>query len=166
MELLARLGYFFEQVRADADFATFANELRRHQVSCYIYFVSTGNMNFVMANDKVITIKSARSLLRVRSAPNQQLTSAAVIRHFAGAINFEQYCKDLASAGVFKWSVDLDEETRHYWSKDNRLLYKESLIPPLSGSRGEVWFAGPALNRVSGPKRRGSGLEYSPVGSK
>ncbi|WP_226632614.1 DUF1398 family protein, partial [Klebsiella quasipneumoniae] len=99
-------------------------------VSCYIYFVSTGNMNFVMANDKVITIKSARSLLRVRSAPNQQLTSAAVIRHFAGAINFEQYCKDLASAGVFKWSVDLDEETRHYWSKDNRLLYKESLIPP------------------------------------
>ena len=130
MELLARLGYFFEQVRADADFATFANELRRHQVSCYIYFVSTGNMNFVMANDKVITIKSARSLLRVRSAPNRQLTSAAVIRHFAGAINFEQYCKDLASAGVFKWSVDLDEETRHYWSKDNRLLYKESLIPP------------------------------------
>jgi uncharacterized protein YbcV (DUF1398 family) len=67
MELLARLGHFFEQVRADADFATFANELRRHQVSYYIYFVSTGNMNFVMANDKV-TIKSARSLLRVRSA--------------------------------------------------------------------------------------------------
>ncbi|WP_228741279.1 DUF1398 family protein, partial [Klebsiella quasipneumoniae] len=57
MELLARLGHFFEQVRSDADFATFASELRRHQVSCYIYFVSTGNMNFVMANDEVITIK-------------------------------------------------------------------------------------------------------------
>jgi uncharacterized protein YbcV (DUF1398 family) len=69
MELLARLGHFFEQVRADADFATFANELRRHQVSYYIYFVSTGNMNFVMANDEVISIKSARGLLRVRSAP-------------------------------------------------------------------------------------------------
>ncbi|WP_228741280.1 DUF1398 family protein, partial [Klebsiella quasipneumoniae] len=55
---------------------------------------------------------------------------AAVSRHFAGAINFEQYCRDLASAGVFKWSVDLVEETRHYWSKENRLLYKESLIPP------------------------------------
>lgn len=123
-------SFFFEQVRSDADFATFASELRRHQVSCYIYFVSTGNMNFVMANDEVITIKSARGLLRVRSAPSHRLTSAAVIRHFAGAINFEQYCRDLASAGVFKWSVDLDEETRHYWSKENRLLYKESLIPP------------------------------------
>ncbi|EIY5094029.1 DUF1398 domain-containing protein [Klebsiella quasipneumoniae] len=130
MELLARLGHFFEQVRSDADFATFASELRRHQVSSYIYFVSTGNMNFVMANDEVITIKSARGLLRVRSAPSHRLTSAAVIRHFAGAINFEQYCRDLASAGVFKWSVDLEEETRHYWSKENRLLYKESLIPP------------------------------------
>lgn len=57
MELLARLGHFFEQVRADADFTTFASELRRHQVSYYIYFVSTGNMNFVMANDEVISIK-------------------------------------------------------------------------------------------------------------
>lgn len=130
MELLARLGHFFEQVRADADFTTFASELRRHQVSNYIYFVSTGNMNFVMANDEVISIKSARGLLRVRSAPSHRLTSAAVIRHFAGAINFEQYCKDLASAGVFKWIVDLEEETRHYWSKDNTLLYKESLMPP------------------------------------
>ena len=130
MELLDRLGHFFEQVRADADFTTFASELRQHQVSYYIYFVSTGNMNFVMANDEVISIKSARGLLRVRSAPSHRLTSAAVIRHFAGAINFEQYCKDLASAGVFKWIVDLEEETRHYWSKDNTLLYKESLMPP------------------------------------
>ncbi|MBF9186403.1 DUF1398 family protein, partial [Klebsiella pneumoniae] len=51
-------------------------------------------------------------------------------RHFARAINFEQYCRDLASAGVFKWIVDLEEETRHYWSKDNTLLYKECLMPP------------------------------------
>ncbi|STW53059.1 Phage envelope protein [Klebsiella pneumoniae] len=41
MELLVRLGHFFEQARSDADYATFANELRRHQVSYYIYFVST-----------------------------------------------------------------------------------------------------------------------------
>ncbi|MFH7098472.1 cytoplasmic protein, partial [Klebsiella pneumoniae] len=24
----------------------------------------------------------------------------------------------------------LEEETRHYWSKDNTLLYKECLMPP------------------------------------
>ena len=64
MELLVRLGHFFEQARSDADYATFANELRRHQVSYYIYFVSTGNMNFVMANDEVVSVKSARGLLR------------------------------------------------------------------------------------------------------
>ncbi|VTM55457.1 Phage envelope protein [Klebsiella pneumoniae] len=69
MELLVRLGHFFEQARSDADYATFANELRRHQVSYYIYFVSTGNMNFVMANDEVVSVKSARGLLRVRAEP-------------------------------------------------------------------------------------------------
>ena len=130
MELLARLGHFFEQVRSDADFATFAGELRRHQVSYYIYFVTTGNVNFVMANDDVISIKSARGLLRVCTEVSHCLTRAAVIRHFAGAINFEQYCQDLASAGVFKWTVDLEDNTRHYWSKDNTLVFKERLLPP------------------------------------
>ncbi len=51
-------GSFFEQARSGADYATFANELRRHQVSYYIYFVSTGNMNFVMANDEVVSVKA------------------------------------------------------------------------------------------------------------
>lgn len=83
MELLVRLGHFFEQARSDADYATFANELRRHQVSYYIYFVSTGNMNFVMANDEVVSVKSARGLLRVRAEASHCLTRAAVIRHFA-----------------------------------------------------------------------------------
>lgn len=74
MELLVRLGHFFEQARSDADYATFANELRRHQVSYYIYFVSTGNMNFVMANDEVVSVKSARGLLRVRAEASHCLT--------------------------------------------------------------------------------------------
>ncbi|OSC50858.1 DUF1398 family protein, partial [Klebsiella pneumoniae] len=87
MELLVRLGHFFEQARSDADYATFANELRRHKVSYYIYFVSTGNMNFVMANDEVVSVKSARGLLRVRAEASHCLTRAAVIRHFARAIN-------------------------------------------------------------------------------
>ncbi len=104
MELLVRLGHFFEQARSDADYATFANELRRHQVSYYIYFVSTGNMNFVMANDEVVSVKSARGLLRVRAEASHCLTRAAVIRHFARAINFEQYCRDLASAGCLSGS--------------------------------------------------------------
>ncbi len=38
MELLVRLGHFLSK-RSDADYATFANELRRHKVSYYIYFV-------------------------------------------------------------------------------------------------------------------------------
>ena len=86
MELLVRLGHFFEQARSDADYATFANELRRHKVSYYIYFVSTGNMNFVMANDEVVSVKSARGLLRVRAEASHCLTRAAVIRTLPGPL--------------------------------------------------------------------------------
>ncbi|WP_410779698.1 DUF1398 family protein [Klebsiella aerogenes] len=39
-------------------------------------------------------------------------------------------CAELANAGVFKWVVDLNEKTRHYWSKDNTLLHMENMILP------------------------------------
>ncbi|ECR0313186.1 DUF1398 domain-containing protein, partial [Salmonella enterica] len=37
--------------------------------------------------------------------------------------SYEKYCTDLATAGVFKWIVELNQKTRQYWSKDNQLLY-------------------------------------------
>ncbi|EHZ9428784.1 DUF1398 family protein, partial [Salmonella enterica] len=44
---------------------------------------------------------------------------------------YEKYCTDLATAGVFKWIVELNQKTRQYWSKDNKLLYIENVVMPL-----------------------------------
>ena len=104
MELLVRLGHFFEQARSDADYATFANELRRHKVSYYIYFVSTGNMNFVMANDEVVSVKSARGLLRVRAEASHCLTRAAVIPTLPGPLTLNSTAGILPAPGYLSGS--------------------------------------------------------------
>lgn len=130
MELSVMLNRFFERVRCGADFFSFSTELQRNNVSYYIYFVATGNIKIVTTSDSYISLKSKRGLIKVCPEASRFLTRIAARRHFAGKTTYEQYCMDLASAGVFKWVVDLDEGTRSYWSKCNNLLFSEKIIKP------------------------------------
>ena len=130
MELLDLLRTIFERVRTDADFISFTEVLLENNVSYYIYFVATVNVNFVMSSDTFVSLKSNRKLLRVNSQSCRALTRDAARRHFSGITTFDNYCAELANAGVFKWVVDLNEKTRHYWSKDNTLLHMENMILP------------------------------------
>lgn len=85
-------------------------------------------MNFVMVNDEVVLVKSVCGLLCVCVEVSYCLIRVVVICYFVWVINFEQYCWDFVSVGVFKWIVDLEEEIWYYWLKDNMLLYKECLM--------------------------------------
>jgi uncharacterized protein YbcV (DUF1398 family) len=131
MELLDLLSVYFERVRTDADFISFTEELIANHVSYYIYFVATGNVKFVMSSDAFISMKSNRKLLRVNSLASSTQTKEAARRHFSGMTSYDVYCTELAKAGVFKWVVDLNEKSRHYWSKDNKLLHIENTILPV-----------------------------------
>ncbi|HGA9202897.1 TPA: DUF1398 family protein, partial [Salmonella enterica subsp. enterica serovar Virchow] len=77
------------------------------------------------------SIKSNRKLIKVNSTPNTQLIKLTSDKHFSGEHSYEKYCTDLATAGVFKWIVELNQKTRQYWSKDNQLLYIENVVMPL-----------------------------------
>ena len=82
MELLDLLRTIFERVRTDADFISFTEVLLENNVSYYIYFVATGNVNFVMSSDTFVSLKSNRKLLRVNSQSCRALTRDAARRHF------------------------------------------------------------------------------------
>ncbi|EHO5613876.1 DUF1398 family protein, partial [Salmonella enterica subsp. enterica serovar Heidelberg] len=75
--------------------------------------------------------KSNRKLIKVNSTPNTQLIKLISAKHSSGEHSYEKYCTDLATAGVFKWIVELNQKTRQYWSKDNQLLYIENVVMPL-----------------------------------
>lgn len=145
MELLDLLRTIFERVRTDADFISFTEVLLENNVSYYIYFVATGNVNFVMSSDTFVSLKSNRKLLRVNSQSCRALTRDAARRHFSGITTFDNYCAELANAGVFKWVVDLNEKTRHYWSKDNTLKYDSARLIAEIITRGSRYSGGPPL---------------------
>ncbi|AFJ47199.1 DUF1398 domain-containing protein [Shimwellia blattae] len=128
MELHAMLNRFFEQVRSNADFPSFITELRRNDISYYIYFVATGNVKIVTTSDTYMSVKTHRGLIKINQAACSRLVRIVSRRHFSGKTTYDQYCKELAKAGVFKWVVDVNEQMRHYWSKDNQLLHSEQII--------------------------------------
>ena len=59
----SRLRHFkeiFDQVRKDLDCELFYSELKRHNVSHYIYYLATDNIHIVLENDNIVLIKGLK----------------------------------------------------------------------------------------------------------
>ncbi len=138
MEFDEMLSVFFEQVRCKSDFLRFLAQLKQNNISYYIYFVATGNVQVVTTADTYLSLKSQRRLIKINQNASDALTRIAAKRHFSGCTRFDQYCRELARAGVFKWVVDVNEANRHYWSKDNHLLHTENIVNPDYNYVGEI----------------------------
>ena len=52
MAQVAIFKEIFDQVRKDLDCELFYSELKRHNVSHYIYYLATDNIHIVLENDK------------------------------------------------------------------------------------------------------------------
>ena len=57
----------FDQVRKDLDCELFYSELKRHNVSHYIYYLATDNIHIVLENDNTVLIKGLKKVVNVKS---------------------------------------------------------------------------------------------------
>ena len=57
----------FDQVRKDLDCELFYSELKRHNVSHYIYYLATDNIHIVLENDNTVLIKGLKKVVNVNS---------------------------------------------------------------------------------------------------
>ena len=63
MAQVAILKKYSIQVRKDLDFVNcFYSELKRHNVSHYIYYLATDNIHIVLENDNTVLIKDLKRL--------------------------------------------------------------------------------------------------------
>ena len=54
----------FDQVRKDLDWQLFYSELKRHNVSHYIYYLATDNIHIVLENDNTVLIKGLKKVVK------------------------------------------------------------------------------------------------------
>ena len=60
------LKKYSDQVRKDLDCELFYSELKRHNVSHYIYYLATDNIHIVLENDNTVLIKGLKKVVNVK----------------------------------------------------------------------------------------------------
>ena len=71
--LYAIFKEIFDQVRKDLDCELFYSELKRHNVSHYIYYLATDNIHIVLENDNTVLIKGLKKVVNVKFSRNTHL---------------------------------------------------------------------------------------------
>ena len=66
MAQVAIFKEIFDQVRKDLDCELFYSELKRHNVSHYIYYLAMDNIHIVLENDNTVLIKGLKKVANVK----------------------------------------------------------------------------------------------------
>ena len=69
-----------DQVRKDLDCELFYSELKRHNVSHYIYYLTTDNIHIVLENDNTVLIKGLKKVVNVKFSRNTHLIETSYDR--------------------------------------------------------------------------------------
>lgn len=117
----------FDQVRKDLNCELFYSELKRHNVSLYIYYLATDNIHIVLENDNIVLVKELKKVVNVKFSRNKHLIETSYNKLKSKEITFQQYRENLAKAGVFRWVTNIQEHQRYYYAFDNSLLFTESI---------------------------------------
>ena len=121
---------FWRNIRSsawkDLDCELFYSELKRHNVSHYIYYLATDNIHIVLENDNTVLIKGLKKVVNVKFSRNthlietsyEKLKSREITFHNAGKILLKQEFSD---------GLQVHEHKRYYYTFDNSLLFTESI---------------------------------------
>ena len=111
MAQVAIFKEIFDQVRKDLDCELFYSELKRHNVSHYIYYLTTtDNIHIVLENDNTVLIKDLK-VVNVKFSRNTHLIETSYDRLKSREITFQQYRENLAKA-IFRWVTNIHEHKR------------------------------------------------------
>ena len=81
-------------------------ELKRHNVSHYIYYLATGVFTSCLENDNTVLIKGLKKVVNVKFSRNTSYRTS-YDRLKSREITFQQYRENLAKAGVFRWVTNI-----------------------------------------------------------
>ena len=125
MAQVAIFKEIFDQVRKDLDCELFYSELKRHNVSHYIYYLATDNIHIVLENDNTVLIKGLKKVVNVKFW-NTHLIETSYDRLKSREITFQQYRKILLTGVSDGLQISMNIK-RYYYTFDNSLLFTESI---------------------------------------
>ena len=120
MAQVAIFKEIFDQVRKDLDCELFYSELKRHNVSHYIYYLATDNIHIVLENINTVLIKGLKKVVNVNSQ-NTHLIETSYDR-LKSEKSFQQYRKILLKQ-EFSDGLQISMNIKDITIPDNSLLF-------------------------------------------
>ena len=97
------------------------------KTSHYIYYLATENVHIVLKNDNTVLLKGLKNIVSVKFSKDRHLIETTSNKLKSREITFQEYRRNLAKAGVFRWVTNIHEQKRYYYTFDNSLLFTESI---------------------------------------
>ena len=116
MAQVAIFKEIFDQVRKDLDCELFYSELKRHNVSHYIYYLATDNIHIVLENDNTVLIKGLKKVVNVKFSRNTHLIETSYDRLKSEKSHFSNTGKILQLREFFRWVTNIHEHKRYYYT--------------------------------------------------
>ena len=85
------------------------SELKRHNVSHYIYYLATDNIHIVLENDNTVLIKLKKVVNVKFSKKHAHLIETSYDRLKSKRNHISAIQENLAKAGVFRWVTNIHE---------------------------------------------------------
>ena len=123
----------FDQVRKDLDCELFYSELKRHNVSHYIYYLATDNIHIVLENDNATNVnKKVKKVVNVKFSRNTHLIETSYDRlkseksHFSntGKILLKQEFSDGLQISIDIKDITIPLIIHYYLLRAFRTLHK------------------------------------------
>ena len=117
-----------EKIKVDSTYIEMIKKLKRIGVLACDYDLTTGVFTYYGDNHLVLTEPSNGLQLTPDTNMLPEAVQAAVEKINNGSINFEDFCHEVALAGVASWETNLELLHIEYKNKDGQVLMRE-LIP-------------------------------------
>lgn len=130
MFTLDQIKAIHARVKSGADFPQYAQDLKQLGLHYYDYYVADGHCRYVGQDGFTLAAPPSTEFLPVAAQGSAaQLTQALAI-HQQGQTDYPTFCRQVAEAGVEKWTVDLQQMTCTYYDQQGTALVAEAIPAP------------------------------------
>ena len=127
MFTLEQVNAIHDELGKSNSLLEYANALRKIGVMSYDSYVSDGHTKYYGKDGHVVETPANNKEYMVTQAYNDELFRRTLKRAEKGKIGYEDMSKELAKAGVDKWTMDTDKHTFTYSDAQGRAVLVEQL---------------------------------------
>ena len=115
------------KVKSGADFPRYIQELKALGVTSYDNHVAKGNSIYFGPNQYSVTGDPKYVPIEIAAVGSRDELARALKVHQSGGSDYLTFCREAASFGVEKWTVDLSKMTCVYYDRSGNVMISEQI---------------------------------------